>query len=341
MKLEELLRLKFAAGLSNRQIAKSCGVARSTVAQYLHRAKQAGIGWPLPEGVSEAALEQRMSPTTRQRPPNAQRPTPEWVEIHQGLRGKGVTLMLLWQEYQERYPDTGYQYSQFAHLYRQWLASVDVVMRQTHAAGEKLFVDYAGQTFGVIDRHSGEVREAEIFVATLGASNYTYVEAAWTQGAEDWVQAHIRTFEFLHGCPAVLVPDNLKSAVTKPHRYDPDLNRSYLDMARFYGVAIVPARVAKPKDKSAVENSVQRVEQWILARLRHQQFFSLSGLNTQIHRLLPEFNNRPFQKLPGSRRSQFDELDRPALKPLPAHRYEFAEWLKVRVAPNPSLTLAP
>ena len=334
MKLEELLRLKFAAGLSNRQIAKSCGVARSTVAQYLRRAKQAGIGWPLPEGMSDTALEQRMLPSARQHPPNAQRPTPDWVETHQELRGKGVTLMLLWQEYQERYPDTGYQYSQFAQLYRQWRGSVDVVMRQTHAAGEKLFVDYAGQTVGVIDRHSGEVREAELFVAALGASNYTYAEATWTQGAEDWIEAHIRTFEFLQGTPAVLVPDNLKSAVTKPHRYDPDLNRSYQDMARFYGVAIVPARVAKPKDKPIAENGVQRVEQWILARLRHHQFFSLTELNTQIHRLLAELNNKPFQKLPGSRRSQYEQLDRPALKPLPAHRYEFADWLTVRVAPN-------
>jgi transposase len=207
-------------------------------------------------------------------------------------------------------------------------------MRQIHKAGEKLFVDYAGETAEVIDRHSGEIRQAEIFVAVLGASDYTYAEATWTQQAPEWIASHIRAFEFFHGCPAVLVPDNLKSAVTHAHRYDPDLNRSYADMAGFYGVAIVPARVRKPKDKSKAENGVQRVEQWILARLRNHSFFSLRELNTEIRRLLTELNDKPFQKLPGSRRSQFEALDRPALLPLPAHRYEYAEWSKARVAPN-------
>ena len=207
-------------------------------------------------------------------------------------------------------------------------------MRQTHHAGEKLFVDYAGQPGEVIDRHTGALRPAEIFVAVLGASGYTYAEATWTQALPDWIGSHIRAFEFFQGCPAVLVPDNLKSAVTRAHRYDPDLNRSYAEMAGYYGVAVVPARVRKPKDKSPAENGVQRVEQWILARLRHQQFFSLSELNRQIRTLLEELNQRPFQKLPGSRRSQFEALDRPALRPLPAHRYLYGEWSKVRVAPN-------
>ena len=333
-KTRELMRLKFSAGLSNRQIARSCGIARSTVGDYLGRAARAGIGWPLPEGISDAALEQRLFPNAQVRPPNAQRAQPHWAEIHQEMRRKGVTLMLLWQEYQERHPQAGYQYSQFAHLYRQWRGTLDVVMRQSHTAGEKLFVDYAGQGVEVIDRHSGEIREAEIFVAALGASSYTYAEATWSQNVQDWVEAHIHAFEFIQGCPTVLVPDNLKSAVTRPHRYDPDLNRSYLAMARHYGVAVVPARVAKPKDKSVAENSVQRVEQWILARLRHHQFFSLGELNAQIRRLLTELNDKPFQKLPGSRRSHYESLDRPALQPLPARRYEFAEWLTVRVAPN-------
>ena len=334
MKIEELLRLKFAAGLSNRQIARSCAVSRTTVGEYLRRAEQAGIGWPLPEGMSGERLEQKLFAKGRPRCPRADRPQPDWVEIHRELRCKGVTLMLLWQEYQERYPDTGYQYSQFAHLYRQWRDSVDVVMRQTHAPGEKLFVDFAGQSVDIIDRHSGERRQAEIFVASLGASNYTYAEATWSQGAEDWIQAHIHTFEFLQGCPAVLIPDNLKSAVTGAHRYDPDLNRSYADMARFYGAAIVPARIVRPRDKAVVENGVQRVEQWILARLRHHPFFTLAELNGHVRRLLTELNNKPFQKLPGSRRWQFEQLDRPALKPLPAQRYEFAEWSSARVAPN-------
>jgi transposase len=335
VKIKEVLRLKFAVGLSNRKIAASCGVSHSTIAQYLRRAKGAGLGWPLPEECSETELEQRLFAQPGRLAGNElPRVLPEWGQIHQQMKRKGVTLMLLWQEYKEQYPEAGYQYSQFAHRYRQWLDTLDVVMRQTHPAGEKLFVDYAGQTAQVIDRHSGEIRQSEIFVAVLGASNYTYAEASWTQQVPDWIASHIRAFEFLQGCPAVLVPDNLRSAVTHPHRYDPDLNRSYAEMAGFYGVAIVPARVRKPKDKSKAENGVQRVEQWILARLRDRQFFSLGELNARIRGLLEELNDKPFQKLPGSRRSQFEALDRPALQPLPAQRYQYAEWHKARVAPN-------
>ena len=335
VKIKEVLRLKFDADLSNRQIGASLAISHSTVANYLHRAEEAGIGWPLPEGLSESQLEQQLFAEPKRLCGNdSPRVMPDWSEIHQQMKRKGVTLMLLWQEYQEQYPERGYHYSQFAHLYRQWRGTLDVVMRQTHKAGEKLIVDYAGQTVAIIDRHSGEIRQAEIFVAVLGASSYSYAEATWTQQAPDWIAAHIRAFEFFHGCPLILVPDNLKSAVTHPHRYDPDLNRSYAEMAAYYGVVIVPARVRKPKDKSHAENGVQRVEQWILARLRNHQFFSLSELNAQIRRLLEELNDKPFQKLPGSRRSQFEALDRPALQPLPAQRYEYAEWSKARVAPN-------
>jgi transposase len=334
--IKEVLRLKYAVGLSNRQIAASGGVSHSTIAQYLRRAQEAGLTWPLPEGLSDTELEQRLfrqpERLADKQPPRVR---PDWTEVHQQMKRKGVTLLLLWQEYKEQHPESSYQYSQFAHHYRQWRATLDVVMRQTHRAGEKLFVDYAGQTVEVNDRHSGEVRSAEIFVAVLGASNYTYAEATWTQQTTDWIGAHIRAFEFLGGCPAVLVPDNLKAAVTtQPHRYEPQLNRSYSEMAGYYGVAIVPARVRKPRDKAKAENGVQRVEQWMLARLRNQSFFSLGELNRQLARLLNELNDKPFQQLPGSRRSQFEALDRPALQPLPAQRYEYAEWLKVRVAPN-------
>ena len=341
VKIKEVLRLKFAAGLSNRQIAASCGVSHSTIGQYLCRAEEAGIGWPLPEEMSETELEQRLFAQPRgiaaKAPP---RKVPDWAAVHQQMKRKGVTLMLLWQEYKEQYPETGYQYSQFNHHYRHWLGSVDVVMRQTHRAGEKLFVDYAGQTAPVIDRHSGEVRQAEIFVAVLGASQYTYAEATWTQQSADWIASHVRALNFFQGCTEVLVPDNLKSAVTRPHRYDPDLNRSYTDMARFYGIAVVPARVAKARDKALAENAVQRVEQWILARLRNHQFFSLAELNAHIQRLLEELNNKPFQKLPGSRRSLFETLERPALKPLPDVSYEPADWLKVPVALNIHIRVA-
>lgn len=318
VKIKEVLRLKFAAGLSNRQIAASCGASHSTVGQYLRRAEEAGIGWPLPEEISETELEQRLAGQPQRSTDNAPpRVMPDWAEVHQQMKRKGVTLMLLWQEYKEQHPDAGYQYSQFNHHYRQWLGSVDVVMRQTHRVGEKLFVDYAGHTIGVIDRHSGEVCQAEIFVAVLGASQYTYAEATWTQQSADWIASHVRALNFFQGCPEVLVPDNLKSGVTRAHRYDPDLNRSYSDMAQFYGIAVVPARVAKARDKALAENGVQRVEQWILARLRDHPFFSLGELNAHIQRLLVELNNKPFQKLPGSRRSLFETLEHPALKPLP------------------------
>jgi transposase len=339
-KIKEVLRLKHEAGRSHREIAASCGIAQSTVAEYLERARRAGIGWPVPETLSDTALEQQLFQSAGRPPSGSTRCQPDWIEVHRQLRRKGVTLMLLWQEYRERCGEVGYQYSQFANLYRQWLGTLDVVMRQSHRAGEKLFVDYAGQTVDIIDRVTGEIHPAQIFVAVLGASNYTYCEATASQGVQDWVSAHVHTFEFLNGCPEVVVPDNLKSAVIRAHRYEPDLNPTYQDMARHYGVAVVPARVRKPRDKSKAENGVQRVEQWILARLRDRPFFSLEELNRQIRLDLEELNDKPFQKLEGCRRTHFEQLDRPALKPLPAQRYEFAEWLKVRVALNLHIQVA-
>jgi len=207
-------------------------------------------------------------------------------------------------------------------------------MRQEHKAGEKLFVDFCGQTVAVIDPETGESRWAEIFVAVLGASNYTYAEATWTQGLENWIGLHVRTFEYLGGVTSLVIPDNLKSGVSKPCRYEPDLNRTYQELAEHYGVAVIPARVRKPKDKAKVEVGVQVVERWILASLRHRQFFSLSELNEGIWELLERLNGRPFKKLPGTRQSQFEALDRPALKPLPRERFEYAEWQKERVGPD-------
>src|SRR5262247_1642003 len=204
-------------------------------------------------------------------------------------------------------------------------------MRQSHRAGEKLFVDYAEQGIPVINSHSGEVHEVAIFIAVLGASNYTYAEATWSQSLPDWIGSHVRTFAALGGVPQVVVPDNLKAAVSWPHRYEPTLNRTYAELAQHDGVAIVPARAARPRDKAKVEVGVQVVERWILARLRHHTFFSLLELNTAIAALLPALNIRPFKKLPGSRQSVFEALDRPALRPLPAQPYEYAEWKLVRV----------
>jgi transposase len=326
-KIRDVLRLT-AAGTSARQIAESLGMARSTVAECARRATLAGVSWPIPEGLDEAELERRIYPPVLS--DKALPPLPDWSEVHAELSRKGVTLMLLWQEYKAGHPD-GYQYSRFADLYRAWVGSLDIVLRQTHAPGDKLFVDYAGQTAPVVDRATGEVRDAQIFVAVLGHSSYTYAEATWTQTAADWLGAHVRTLEFIDGVAGAIVPDNLKTGVTRAHRYDPDLNPSYQDFAEHYGTTILPARVRKPRDKAKVESGVLLVERWILARLRNQVFFSLAELNTVIRGLVGELNAKPFQKREGSRASIYAATEKPALLPLPRRRYEYGDWKKAKV----------
>jgi transposase len=323
-KIREVFRLKFDCDISNRQIAKSCNIARSTVAEYLFRFQQAALSWPLPQDIDDNQLEQLLYPQLPTLPAH-ERPLPDWSYIHQQLRLKSVTLMLLWQEHKELHPQ-GYQYSQFCHLYRQWAKQIDPVMRQEHRAGEKLFVDYAGQTVQVYDLHSNQMREAQIFVAALGASNYTYAEATWTQTLPDWIGSHSRAFTFFGGVTQIVVPDNLKSGVSKACLYEPNINPTYLDMANYYDTVVIPARVRKAKDKAKVEVAVQVVERWILARLRNHQFFSLRQLNETIAKLLVQLNNRAFQKLPGCRKQLFESLDKPALKPLPMQPYPYAEW---------------
>jgi transposase len=328
-KIREILRLKWDCGLSQRQIAESCAVARPTITEYLQRAEAAGVAWPLPAELDDEALERLLFPV--QGSPRAEaRPIPQWTEVHQELKRKGVTLFLLWQEYKAAHP-AGYGYTWFCTRYRTWAQKLDVVMRQEHRAGEKLFVDYAGQTVPVADPLTGQLRQAQIFVAVLGASSYTYVEATWTQSLPDWIGSHVRAFQFLGGVPEILIPDNLRSGVTQAHRYEPDLNPTYHAMATHYGVAVIPARARKPRDKAKVENAVLVVERWLLARLRQQTFFSLAGLNTVLHTLVSDLNQRPFQKLPGSRHTLFERLERPALRPLPVAPYEYAEWKKARV----------
>ena len=328
-KIKEVLRLKWGKGMSNRKIATSSGIGRPTVSEYLRRATEAGLSWPLPADLDDARLERLLFPPPPDLPAQA-RGIPDWPHIHKELRHQGVTLFLLWQEYRQGHPD-GYQYSWFCDHYRAWQGKLDVVMRQDHRAGEKLFVDYAGQTAPVIDRSTGEIREAQIFVAVLGASNYTYAEATWTQSLPDWIASHVRTFQFLGAAPELVVPDNLRSGVNKAHRYEPDINPTYQDMASHYGVAVLPSRVRKPRDKAKVESGVLVVERWILAALRHRQFFSLAELNATISQLLEKLNARPFRKLPGCRRDHFEQLDRPALQPLPVEPYVYAEWKKARV----------
>lgn len=329
-KTQEVFRLKFACGLSDRQIARSCSIARSTVGEYLRRFTAAGLPWPLPPELDAAEMERLLFPPS---PVVAvsDRPVPLWAHIHQEQRRKGVTLALLWEEYRSNHPQ-GYRYSWFCDLYRAWAGKIDLVMRQEHRAGEKLFVDYAGQTVPIVERFTGEILfYAQIFVAVMGASNYTYAEATRTQTLPDWIGAHVRTFAFLGGVPEIVVPDNLKSGVTKPCRYEPDINPTYHAMAAHYGTVVIPARVKRPKDKAKVEAGVLLVERWILAALRNRTFTSLSELNDAIRGLLDRLNGRPFQKLPGSRRSMFESLDRPALRPLPATPYVYEEWSRARV----------
>jgi transposase len=327
-RIKEVLRLT-AAGLSQREIAASIGVARSTIKDYQARARRAGLGWPLADEIDEAQLEGLLFPP-RPALPSASRPWPDFGLVHREMKKKGVALFLLWEEYKAAHPE-GFQYSWFCQHFRAFANKVDVVMRQSHRAGEKLFVDYAGQTAEVVDRTTGEVRQAQIFVAVLGASSYTYAEATWTQGLADWIGSHQRAFAFFGGVTEMVVPDNLKAGVTRAHRFEPDINPTYAEMAAHYGVAVIPARARKPRDKAKVEVAVQIVERWILARLRDMTFFSLDELNKAIHELLVRLNDRPFNKLPGCRRELFATLDRPALAPLPAQPYAFAIWKKARV----------
>lgn len=328
-KISEVARLH-ASGLSIRKIAGGCNLARSTVSDYLGRLSEAGLSWPFPAGMSEEELDGRLFRHSQVRDRDLGRPLPEWARVHKELRRKGVTLRLLWLEYREEHPD-GYGYSGFCEHYRRWNRTVDVCMRQVHRAGEKLFVDYAGMKMAVKDPVSAETYAAEIFVGALGASQYLYAEATRTQQLADWSGSHVRCLEYLGGVPEIVVPDNLKSGVSKACRYEPDLNPSYAELASHYRAAVIPARVRKPKDKAKVESGVQIVEREILARLRDRTFFSLGELNRAIRELLVALNERPFQKLDTSRRELFEQLDRPALRPLPSRRYEYREYLNPTV----------
>jgi transposase len=328
-KIREVLRLK-AEGLGDRQIASCIGSARSTVQECLSRCRKAGIAWPLPPELTEAALHERLY---RRSVPLSRTPQPDFAYLHAELKRRGVTRLLLWEEYKTVHPD-GWQYSVFCDAYRRWLARQEIVLRQEHLPGDKAFVDYAGQTVPIVDRLTGEVRPAQVFIAVLGCSNYTFAEATWSQKLPDWLASHVRALTYFGGCPAAIVPDNLKSAVTKARRYEPELNPAYQEFAEHYGVAILPARVRKPRDKAKVETGVLIVERWILARLRNHTFFSLEELNAAIAALLEHFNTRPFKKMAGCRQARFIELDQPALRALPPRAYEFAEWKQAKVHPD-------
>ena len=331
-KIKEILRLKWSCSFGERQIARSCGIARSTVGEYLRRANMAKLSWPLPEELTETKLEQLLFPP----PPiisAEQRPLPDWAEVQQELRRKmNVTLGLLWEDKQQS--PHGYQCSWYCDLYRAWIGKLHLWMRQEHKAGEKTFVDYGGQTVPIYNPTDGTVHEAAVFVAVLGASNYAYAEASWTQKLPDWINSHVRAFAFFQGVSELVCHDNLRNAVTRSCWYEPEGNQTYLNFLAYYNTASLPGRVRHPRDQAKVEAGVQIVQRWILARLRNRKFFSLAELNGEIHRLLDDLNQRAFKKLPGSRRSQFEALDRPALKPLPLEPYVYSEWSKAIVQMN-------
>lgn len=328
-KIREVLRLQLQCGLTKRQIATSCKIGLGTVYEYLRRARDAGLSWPLPEELTDEELERRLFPPPPDIPSD-QRPLPDWPTVGQELRKKGVTLLLLWYEYRAVHPE-GYGYSRFCELYNLWAGAAEPRMRCVHKAGEKLFVDYAGLSVPLIDPKTGEVTDAQVFVATWGASSYTYAEATLTQTLPDWISSHVRALEHFAGVPQILVPDNLKGGVTSPCFYDPDINATYQQMASHYGIAVIPARVRAPRDKGKVENGVQQVERWVLAPLRHRQFFCLAEVNAAIRPLLQQLNAKPAPGLGASRLELFQQLDQPAMKPLPAEPYELAIWMKARV----------
>jgi transposase len=316
--------------MSQRAVARSLDLAQGTVSKYLNRARRAGLTWPLPPELDEdVRLENRLYPPPSDLPSEA-RPHPDWAVVHRELRRPGVTLMLLWEEYCDTITD-GFSYSWFCERYKEWAGRLKLSLRQVHVAGEKLFVDYSGHTMEVIDGLTGEVITAQIFVAVLGASNYTYAEATLTQSLPDWISSHVRAFSFFGGVARQTVSDNLKAGVTRACFHEPMVNRTYSDLARHYGTAILPARPYRPKDKAKVEVGVQVVGRWILARLRNRRFYSLAALNEAIHGLLDDLNDRVLRGWGRSRRQLFDELERPALVPLPHEHYEYAEWKRCRV----------
>jgi len=325
--VREILRLMAVEKLSVREAARRTGKAPSTVRAALGRCRAAGLNWPLPEELGDSELEERLYGKGGAKPGPARRAEPDWASIHRELKRKHVTLSILWEEYIAQRPD-GLRYSRFCELYRAFASKLPVVMRQTHAAGEKLFVDYAGDTVPVIvNRLTGEWRPAQIFVAVLGASSFSYAEATWTQSLPDWIAAHVRALEAIGGAPRLLVPDNPKVAVIKACFYDPQVNRTYSAFAEHYDIGILPARPRKPRDKAKVEACVLIVERYLLGRLRHRIFYSLAELNQAIQEMLADVNERrPLRRLGVTRKQLFEELDLPALKPLPAEPYVYAEW---------------
>jgi transposase len=331
--IKELLRLRFGLGLSQRQTAKASGFGRTTVQEYEERAKRGNLTSVEEfEKLSADEIYERLG--FKCKPgfatvPLSAKPLPNWKQIREDIcRHKHVTMLLLWTEYKEQHPE-GYQYSQFCDLYKQWSKKLSLTMRQEHKAGEKIFIDYAGSTVDIVDSDTGAVKTAQIFVSCLGGSSYVYAEATMSQGMCDWLMSHRRMVEFYGGVSEILVPDNLKSGVTKADRYEAGVNKAYVEFCEHYGTCVIPARSGKPKDKAKVEVSVQIVSRWIIAALRNRTFYSLAELNEAIRELLIRINNRKMRHIGKSRLELFDSLEKTLLKPLPSKPYEFGEWKKV------------
>src|SRR5271166_4436891 len=318
----EVIRLK-SASLSTHEIARRLGLARSTVRETLKRAETTGLVWPLPDDMTDGALEAALYASRRSKRGHRRIAEPDWASVHRELKRKHVTLLILWDEYIAADPG-GYSYSRFCELYRAFEKTLSVTMRQTHAAGERLFVDYAGDGVPVvIDRLTGEIRMAQIFVAVLGASSFTFAKATWTQALPDWIAAHVRAFEAIGGVPELVVPDNAKTAIVKASFYDPQVNRTYAEMAAHYETAILPAGPRKPRDKAKVEQAVLIVE--LLGRLRRRTFTSLADVDAALGELMAQLNDKQsLRRLGVTRRQLLEEVDRPALKALPGEPYDIA-----------------
>jgi transposase len=331
-KIKELLRLRFAAGLNQEQIARSCSIGQSTVHRYLRMAAAAGLKWPLPEEYDDRQLNELLFPSHPERSPPNRRASVDYAAVHRELKAhRHLTLQLIWEEYRQNQPD-GYGYSRFCELYQRWLRNHNVVMWQEHRPGEKMFVDWAGPTVPLYDHQTGEVTRASLFVAVLGASTYTFARATIGQDLANWIDCHVRAFEFFDGTTKLIVPDNPRTGVDRACRYEPDINRTYHEMSQHYGTAVLPARPYRPRDKAKVENAVLVAERWILAALRHHKFFALAELQDAIGPLLERLNNRPFRKREGSRAFLYATEDRPALQPLSVERYVIADWKTVRAS---------
>lgn len=327
--IRELLRLALSNEISARDIGRSLRISHPTVQKYVQAVRNAGLDWEKIQQMDDQQLKVVLKGTPGRRI-DIDRPLPDFEYIHQELKKPGVTMYLLWQEYKQAHPN-GYKDTQFRKYYYKYVKKIDVTLRQRHKFGESMFVDYAGQTVPIYDRITGAISEAQIFVAVLGGSNYTYAEATVDQTLPSWTGSHVRSFEYFGGVTERIVPDNLKSGVNKACRYEPDINPTYREMAAYYGTIVMPARVREPRDKAKVESAVLVVERWILASLRNRKFFSLGELNCAIRELLVILNQRNFKKLEGNRQSIFLAYEKSTLKPLPSYPWEYAQWKKAKV----------